>query len=79
MKHAELKKGAGTTIHDELNLASLKKLNWVLGISLVSIAIVFFTFCYTSWKDHRTNNPDDLFKDATAMKEFILNQMVQAH
>ncbi len=79
MKHAELKKGAGTIRHDELNLASLKKLNWVLGISLVSIAIAFLTFCYTACKDQRTNNPDYLFKDATAMKELILNQMVQAH
>ena len=79
MKHAELKKGAGKIIHNELNHASLKQLNWVLGISLVSIAIAFFTFCYTTLQDHRTNNPDDLFKDATAMKEFILNQMVQAH
>jgi hypothetical protein len=79
MKHAELKKGAGTIRHDELNLASLKRLNRVLGISLISIAIAFLTFFYTAWKDHKTNNPDGLFKDATAMKEFILNQMVQAH
>jgi hypothetical protein len=79
MKHAELKKGAGTARHDGLNHASFKKQDWTLGISLVSITIVFFTICYTAWKDQRTTNTNYLFKDATAMKELILNQMVQAH
>jgi hypothetical protein len=79
MKQAELKKEAKVKAQGELNLTSLEKQDWILGILIISIAIALFTFCYTVRKDQRTVNPKDLFKDDTAMKEFILNQMVQAH
>jgi hypothetical protein len=77
MQQVEGKKEDRAKVQHELNLAYSKKQKWLLGLLTVSIAIAFLSFCYTVWKDQRTTNLND-FKDDTAMKEFILNQVVQA-
>ena len=79
MQQVEGEKEDRAKVQHELNLASSKKQKWLLRLLTVSIAIAFLSFCYTVWKDQRTANPYSLFKDATGMKELILNQMEQAH
>jgi len=74
----ELKKEDRLKLPHEPSLASSKKQNRISGLLIVSIAIAFLAFCYTVWKDERTTDPNTPFKDATVMKEFILNQVVQA-
>ena len=65
-------------LYNGLPLPTSKKQKRISGLLIVSLIIAFLTICYTLWKDQRNTNPNDLFKDAPTMKEFILNQVVQS-
>src|SRR5690349_66015 len=65
-------------LYNGLPLPSSKKQKQVLGLLIISMVIALITVCYTVWKDQRNTNPNDLFKDASTMKDFILTQVIQS-
>ncbi|TKK64722.1 hypothetical protein FC093_21990 [Ilyomonas limi] len=65
-------------MQDESNRTSLQSQKRILQVSVVSIIITLLIMCYILWKDQSTSAADYLFDNTVVMKDFILNQMVQA-